>query len=913
MSSEKKKKLILIDSNALIHRAYHALPPLSTKDGVLTNAVYGYALTLLGVLEKFKPEYLAAAFDLRGPTFRHQKFKDYKATRVKAPDELYQQIPLVKKMLKAFNVPIYEQKGFEADDVIGTITHQVKKQKDLEVIIVTGDLDTLQLINDQTKVFILRRGIKDTILYDEKTVKKHYHLTPGQMIDFKALRGDASDNIPGIKGVGEKTATNLLLKYQNLKGIYARLHQIEPPAVKKKLAEGKEIAFMSYNLARIRLNVPLNFNLKQCRIDQQDWQRVINFFKQIEFYSLAKRIEAKTEGYNEVSGHSHKNSTVDKINIKDIIDSRTIQALTHQASQEKRLAVSFSVWSKVDAEKCPVGLSADGKTGIALSLAELIKNKHFWRNKKIEKATYDFKQGIKYFRENWPKSNQFQPEDYFDVMLAAYLLKSGASNELNKLVLEEFGAELEHQAQSRGQASLLDGLKESEKQRKQQAEEAVWIWRLWDRYQRELGKISREQAIAQSNNQLFGTLEKVFWEIEIPLARVLAEMEMIGVKANKQKLQAVSKQTKSELEKLEKEIYQLAGEEFNVNSPSQLAVILYEKLQIPTIEIKKGKTGYSTDADQLRKIRRLHPIVAKIEEHRELAKLKNTYADALPELVEADGRIHTTFNQAVVATGRLSSSNPNLQNIPKRGALASLIRETFEAEKGYQLVSADYSQIDLRVAAHLSGDQRLIEIFQRGKDVHRATAAWVNNIPEEEVSEKQRSEAKSLNFGILYGMGLYGFIRDSGVSKERAEFFISQYMKNFPKLKEYLEKTKKFARQHGFVETEMGRRRYISNIKAANFKLKSAAERMAVNLPIQGLAADIMKLAMLALYREIQEQYDPTKVRMILQVHDELIFEVKKELVENFSKIAKKIMEGVYRLKVPLVVKVSQGKNWAEL
>jgi DNA polymerase-1 len=409
------------------------------------------------------------------------------------------------------------------------------------------------------------------------------------------------------------------------------------------------------------------------------------------------------------------------------------------------------------------------------------------------------------------------------------------------------------------------------------------------------------------------TLLTILENLEKPLIKILAKMEIAGIKVNSLKLERVSQEVDNQLQALEEEIYRLAGEEFNINSPSQLAVILYGKLLIPTDQIKKGKTGYSTDADQLRKLYTRHPIIEKIEKYRELSKMKNTYADVLPKLIEKDGRIHTLFNQAVTATGRLSSSEPNLQNIPKKGKLAGKIRQAFVAMPGSLLVSADYSQIDLRVAAHLSKDEKMIKIFHTGKDFHRATAAWVNNLKEEEITDKQRNEAKSLNFGILYGMGVYGFMRDSGVDRERAEFFITEYMKKFSGLKKFLEKTKEFAQRYGYVETEMGRRRYIQNINSKNFQLKNMAERMAMNLPIQGLSADIMKLAMVKIDREVLDAYDFNDVRMVLQIHDELIFEVKEELVEKFKEQAKKTMEKAYKLEVPLLVDISVGKSWNEL
>lgn len=877
--SKNKKKIVVIDSNAIIHRAFHALPPLTTKDGTLTNVVYGYTSTLLSVLEKIKPDYIAATFDLKGPTFRHKKYKEYKATRVKAPDELYQQIPLVRDLLKAFNIPIFELKGYEADDLIGTIVKNPEIDGDLEKMIVTGDMDALQLVDKSVKVFTLRRGITDTVIYDEEKVEERYQLKPNQLIDYKALRGDPSDNIPGIKGVGEKTATDLLLKYKNLEGIYKNVDEISSPAIKKKIIEGREDAFMSYDLAQIRTDVPIKFNLADCKLVDYDQKKVVDFLRKMEFFSLIKRI---TKEESESSDESRKIEN-EKIEIKIVLEKEKIEKIIKLMKKQKELFIFLP-----SSEETGFGVTClDGKKksiSYFFPFESLGLFQGLFQDENMLKVGFNLKP---LFKEAKLINN------FFDVQILAYLLKSGNNLDLEKLMFEEMGAELKNKVVKKGQMNLL--VDDAEVKQKEIAEKSFWVGKLYKKYEEDIKDF-----------------RKVLDELENPLIKILARMETAGVKVDKEILENFSNLITKKLEKLEEGIFKLTGSEFNINSPSQLAEILYEKLKISTVGIKRGKTGFSTNAEQLKKLYKKHSVIPLIEEYRELFKLKTTYADALPELVEEDGRIHSSFNQAVVATGRLSSSNPNLQNIPKKGELGKVIREAFISEKGTILVSADYSQIDLRAAAHLSDDKRMIDIFKEGKDIHQATAAWVNEISEDKVTSQQRSEAKSLNFGVLYGMGIYGFMRDSGVSRDRASFFIEQYMKKFSGLKKYLDETKELARKNGFVETEMGRRRYIPGINSQNALARQASERMAINLPVQGLAADIMKLSMIESDKLISEKYSG-KVRAILQIHDELIFEVDSEIVDKFMTDIKKSMEGVYKLKVPLIVDVTKGKNWREL
>ncbi len=911
-TKKDKKILVLIDSNALIHRAFHALPPLTTKEGKPSGAVYGVALTLLSVFGKFKPDYVAAAFDMKEKTFRHKKFKEYKAKRIKAPDELYEQIPMTKELMSAFGIPVFEKKGFEADDIIGTISKNKKLDGDIERIIVTGDMDALQLVDKDTKVFTLRRGIKDTFIYDEKQVYNRFSLKPDQIIDYKALRGDPSDNIPGVAGVGEKTATELLKKYKTVDGVYDKLKEIIPDGLKKKLKVGKKSAYLSQELAEIKIDVPINFDLKEAGSDEiQDSEKLIDFFEEMGFGSLVKRISSE-----QAIANSKKKK---EVRIKLVDNEEALEKIIKQIKKEKK----FSFWILVNNENFlhgnikdfhargssqkelgGIGIYFGGNSAYFIKNAYLRSLQDIFEDEKIEKIGFNIKFAMQALQKEFIGQ---------DIQIMAYLLGSNAEN-IEKLIMSEFGEELSYTNNKEGQGSLLNNTNEAKQ--KDVAEKATLVMRLHEEYSSKLGKTA--------------SLLRVYKELELPLIPILAGMEVAGVKVDKAKLNDVSDLAEKKITELKKDIYKLAGEKFNINSPSQVAPILFEKLGISTNGIKRGKTGFSTNADQLRKIHDLHPIVALIEEYREFSKIKSTYADALPLLVSDNERIHANFNQAVTATGRLSSSDPNLQNIPKKGRLASTIREAFIAGQNKVLVSADYSQIDLRVAAHLSGDSKMIKAFEEGKDIHRSTAAWVNKVSEDEIDKKKRSEAKSLNFGILYGMGLYGFMRDSGVSMERAKFFIDHYKKTFSGLTAFIEETKEEARDKGYVETEMGRRRYIPNIKASNVMLRNAAERMAINLPIQGLAADIMKLAMIKVSADYELNTNiqkcenkkssgsttgakKTGATLILQIHDELIFEVDKKLASSFSKDVKKIMEGAYKLKVPLVVDVNKGKNWKEL
>ena len=894
------KKILIIDSNALIHRSYHALPPFTTKEGVLVNAVYGYITTLKNAIDRIGPDYVVATFDLPGKTFRHKKFEDYKANREKAPDDLYQQIPLVKQFLNSCDIPIYQKEGFEADDVIGSISKFLNHRAEIEKYIVTGDKDTLQLVNDNTKVFTLGRGINDPVIFDREKVIEKFKIKPSQVIDYKALRGDPSDNIPGVAGVGDKTATDLILEFGSLENVYKNLDNIKSEAIKKKLEKDKEKAFLSYELAKIEQNIEINFNLEKTAQKDLCSDNFRRFLIDLEFNSLLKRffpndLQKSSEAFT-IEGY------------KDIENKSDWEKFKKKAQEIKKIAIYFNKNDLGKLDKIGVVLKQEKFENYYLKNSFIENFSEILSDENILKIGYDLKDGLRYFINKKNKGSLSFLNNFFDVQVSAYLIKSGANNKLEKLIFEEFGEELKYKTTKKGQASLL--LDNSEGHEKEIIEKTTWIYKLYDEHKTKLNSISKEQI---KNNLTKGNLKVLLNDLENPLMKILAKMEFYGIQTDNKILKEASDKAEAKIEKLETGIFDLAGEEFNINSPSQLGKILYEKLKLSTENIKKGKTGFSTNANQLKKLEDQHPIITKIEKYRELFKIKTTYADSLPKLIEKDGRIHTTFNQTVTATGRLSSSEPNLQNIPRKGELAEMIRTAFVAPKNKKLVAIDYSQIDLRVAAHVANDPKMIEIFQNDRDIHQTTAAWVNGIDLNEVTKEQRKEAKSLNFGVLYGMGVYGFMQDSGVSRKRAEFFIEQYMKSFNILKDYLDKTKEFAKENGFVETEMGRRRYVGGINSSNFQLRNTAERIAINLPIQGLAADIMKKSMIEVEKKILSNYDSEQVKMILQIHDELIFEVDEALVKKFVSEIKPVMEGAYQLKVPLKVEASIGENWKEL
>ncbi len=996
-----KKKFVIIDGNALLHRAFHALPPLTTKDGKLVNAVYGFALTLLKILKDLKPEYLAVAFDTKAPTFRDKAYEDYKAHRIKQPQELYDQIPLIKDMLQAFNIIAVEKDGFEADDVIGTLATQVVKhapypppgrgvagseshkvikslEKQIEVIIVTGDLDALQLVNEHVRVYTFRKGFSDTVIFDAEAVKERYGLAPDQIIDYKALRGDPSDNIPGVRGIGEKTATELLTKFGTLENIYKTIEHhssrhserseesptnvgshtremLTPlaqhdkkvndgikPAILEKLKAGKKNALLSQMLATIKTDAPIEFALGDARVTHFDAARIVSLFQQWGFQSLAGKLaplshgNAVTEAPQEIkktgvdaasaqasfafgaaqtpitrdwSGvHYHLVGTPTLFDaflktLKDqkgfVIDTETTGLNPFSA---KLLGISFS-WNKgeawyVDIRKPPHPLLyKEGTTG-EVSLKEILEDP------KIEKCGHNVKYDLEVLRHAGIHVQGYT----FDTMIASYLLNPGSRQHgLDGAVFSEFGYQMQPITELIGKGKnqiSLDNVPVAQVSN-YSCEDADYTCRLVAPYRKRL----------QERDTI-----KLFKEIEMPLIPILADMEEVGILMDTVLLGTQAKSVRSTLKKLEAKIYRAAGQDFNINSPLQLKEILFEKLMISTAGLGKTKTGISTAAGELEKLKGKHPIIEFVMEYRELYKLLSTYLDALPAQVDPrTGRIHTDYQQTIAATGRLSSANPNLQNIPIRTELGREIRKTFVAERGYRLISADYSQIELRIAASLTGDAAMTTSFHRNEDIHRRTASNVLGVPYDEVTSEQRRRAKAINFGILYGLGARGLAAGSELSYEEAKDFIERYFRIHTGIKAYVDDTIERARTDGFVETLFGRRRYLPEITAEHQGIRAAAERMAINHPIQGTAADLIKKAMINIDQRLNKELGlfgmrpaDRPARMLLQVHDELVLEVKSDLVDKVSTWVKWEMESVTKLKVPIEVHVGTGKNWDE-
>lgn len=882
------KRFILIDSHAIIHRAYHALPPLTSTLGEPVNAVYGFTTILLRIMRELKPDYIAAAFDLPGPTFRHIAYERYKAQRPETPSDLSGQFNKVREVVNAFGITMFEKEGYEADDIIGTIAKKMEKNKSVEVIVVTGDMDTLQLIRPGLKVYAMKKGISDTMIYGEKEVVERYGITPKQMIDFKGLKGDPSDNIPGVKGIGEKTAAQLIQEFDSIEGIYKALKKKSKKisaSVATKLALGEEEARFSRDLSAIKTDIPIDVKLDTLKTTGDLQNPVIaRVLQKFGFTSLVRRImgegasptaSKKTKKADRVQGGMFAESSFEKKKTIILIDSeKDWDNFSRLTPAEDAGLILFSESGDTKSHLFAVSQ----KTKEVYRMGDNVFTLPFAKKYFTEYATfslYDAKSIIHFLR----KSDVEIGGVGFDLMLAAYLT-SDFSRDVSYLgiVSRELGRLVSHDP--REEFSHLFEIKTA------------------------LEKKLEERA-----------LDRAMYDIDLPLVRILADMEDCGVLLDREFLADFSEKLNKEIDGLIKKIHTLAGEEFNINSSQQLSKILFEKLEIKTHGLRKTEKGgvVSTGASELEKLKTTHPIIEHVLQYRELAKLKSTYVDVLPRLADLQtNRIHTTFHQTTAATGRLSSSDPNLQNIPIMSEYGREIRRAFIAEKGFVLASFDYSQIELRVAAILAKDVKMIEAFKNGVDIHVLTASEVYGVPIEKVTSELRRAAKTLNFGILYGMGPQSLSESTGMARDDAKKFITEYFRNFSGIHRYIEETKKGVLESGFVETLFGRRRSIPEINSANWQIRREAERMAVNTPVQGTAADLVKLAMIALDVWIKKEKYEDRVRLLLQVHDELVFEIKED-IQNIIPEIKRIMEGVAELDVPLVVDAKVGKNWKEM
>jgi len=900
----EKPLLVLFDGNALLHRAFHALPPLTLrKSGEMVGAVYGFAQMLLKVINELKPSHYAIAFDMKGPTFRHKLFDQYKAHRPETPEELVGQLGRVRELVEAFNIPIFEMESYEADDLLGTLSHQAS-DKDVETVIVTGDADAMQLVSPKVKVLYPkpRRAFSDTMLFDEAAVKEKYGVKPEQIADLKGLVGDPSDNIPGVSGVGAKTAVKLIGQFGSVEGIYEHIGEVEPAKLQALLKENEAVARQSKELATIVTQMPVKLKLDDCRLSQYDRNKVTELFRELEFASLLPKLP-QVEG-----GEAGVEAKPPQGDYKIVNSAADLDKLTKRLTAAKTFAFDTETTGLDPMSAQLVGVSLSPAAGEAyyipvghvgldtitqLPLDEVIaKLKPIMEDKTLSKLAHNGKYDMAMLAEQGITVNNLS----FDSMVAAYLLGEKSMG-LKALAFGRLAVEMTPISELIGAGKKQIPMSQVEIARTADyaCADADMTFRLTELL---------EADLHQQN------LWKLFAEVELPLVPVLLHMERNGVALDDGLLREMSQRLGEQLNKVEKEIYENVGHQFNINSPQQLSQVLFEELGLtPT---RKTKGGYSTGASVLEELLGVHPIIELILDYRQLSKIKSTYIDALPGLInQKTGRLHTSFNQTRTTTGRLSSSEPNLQNIPVRGELGKEVRRAFIATEGSQLLSADYSQIDLRALAHLSQDKSLTSAFRHDEDIHSTTAAQVFGVAPSKVTPEMRRVAKTVNFGVIYGMSEYGLEQATGLSREEAAGFIAAYFEKYPGVKSYLESTKEQARKTGYVQTILGRRRAIPEINAQNRQVREAAERMAINMPVQGTSADIIKVAMINLEREIEKR--KLKSQMILQVHDELIFEVPQAEVKEMKEIVPELMTSAMTLSVPLNVAIKTGPNWGEM
>jgi len=872
------KKLLIIDGNSIINRAFYGIKLLTNKHGLYTNAIYGFLNIMFKHLEEVEPDCVAVAFDLKAPTFRHKMYSEYKAQRKGMPQELSQQMPVMKEVLDAMNITILEKEGFEADDIIGTVS-RLCKEEDMECYILTGDKDDLQLATDTTKILltVTRGGATTTTEFDSDDVEDEYGVTPEQFVDVKALMGDTSDNVPGVKGIGEKTAFEYIRKFKSIETLYENLDDsIIKPAARTKLADGKDMAFLSKTLCTIDKNVPLDFKPMDAVKKEYDNERLTTLFMNLEFSSFLKKL-----------GSANTATQMELPEFEIIEDLFVAENLISGAK-----ALPYKLFEK-DGEIFSIAFMAEKKAYYLKEspdkLAALLKS-HF-ENKNLLKISADVKAdmvlldryGIDY------------DGAYFDLGVAAYIINPlKNSYDISSVAMEFLSLSIDDEKTVFGTGKQEKSISDlSEEELSSYITHHLGVYEALKEYEEE--KIEKD-----GQNTLF-------YDMELPLIRVLATMETEGVLVDKERLFEFNESLKAAIDVLEEEIYSLAGESFNINSPKQLGVILFEKLGLKAA--KKTKTGYSTNAEVLEKLRTEHEIVEKILNYRQLAKLKSTYGDGLLAVIdEKTGRVYSRFNQTVTVTGRISSTEPNLQNIPVRTELGRELRKMFIAKDGCVLVDADYSQIELRVLAHISGDERLTEAFKNNEDIHTTTASNVFDIPKEEVTSLMRSRAKTVNFGIVYGMGDFSLAKDLGISVKEAREYIDNYFDKYSKVKDYMTHIIESTKEKGFVSTMFERRRAIPEIASSNFMVRSSGERMARNTPIQGSAADIIKMAMVKVYKELKER--KLKSRLILQVHDELIIETAADEEAEVRNLLEECMVNAAKLSVPLVAETKSGKSW---
>lgn len=889
-------KLVLVDGHSILNRAFFGIPDLTNSEGLHTNAVYGFLNILFKILDEEQPDYLTVAFDVHAPTFRHKMYDAYKGTRKPMAEELRQQVPLMKEMLTAMGVTIVEKEGYEADDLLGTIAKQSEAQG-LEVSIVSGDRDLLQLASDHIKIRIPKTKRTGTEIEDylAKDVVEKYQVTPLQFIDVKALMGDSADNIPGVPGIGEKTATALIVSYGSIENAHDHLEEIKPNRAKQNLSEHYDMAQMSKELATIEIHAPIEYSLEDAKLGNLFTEEAYLMCKRLEFKNMLSRFDIDAP---KNLAEEHFTFVTDKKQISDIFKKAkkaghigccllpgegiiTEQLNLFEQPKEQQVIEGMSI---AFSEEDIYYLSA----GTEVSAEELLEEIRELSGGQTKVSVMDLKETLK----TLPLPGN---DRYFDASVAAYLLNPLKNDYPYEDLAKDYAGLM-----IPSKTDLLG--KESPVKAKQAKPEAFLKYICYMAY---IPWKTRDRLLEELNNTGMQTL---YDTIELPLVYTLSDMEKEGVHVDAEELKRYGEELATQIAVLEKEIYEGAGETFNINSPKQLGHILFEKLEMPYG--KKTKTGYSTAADVLEKLAVEYPLVSKILEYRQLAKLKSTYADGLANFIEEDGRIHTNFQQTVTATGRLSSTDPNLQNIPIRMELGRMIRKVFLPKDGYVFVDADYSQIELRILAHMSGDEMLIQAYREAQDIHRMTASQVFHTPFEEVTDLQRRNAKAVNFGIVYGISSFGLSQDLSISKKEAQEYIERYFESYPKIKEFLDGCVEKARKDGYSVTMFGRRRPLPEISSSNFMQRSFGERIAMNAPIQGTAADIIKIAMNRVHRRLIDE--GLKSRLLLQVHDELLIEAAPDEVDEVKKILDEEMKGAADLSVELEIDTHTGKNWYE-
>lgn len=878
------KKLVIIDGNSIINRAFYALPEMNNKEGLKTNAIYGFTTMLFKIIDTYKPTHISVAFDRKAPTFRHLEYEEYKAGRKKMPDELRVQFEPLKELLDKFNINRLEIDGYEADDIIGTVSKK-GEENGYKVYIVTGDKDAIQLASDKTTTLITKKGIGEVEEYNFDSVMEKYEMTPTQFIDLKGLMGDKSDNIPGVPGVGEKTGIKLIKEFSSIENLVENVDQLKG-SVKKKIEENKELAIMSKRLATIIRDVPIEINLDDLEFGDYNKSDVLDIFRYFGFNSLLSRVLELDGGFE---------SEEEEINI-NILDLENIEEFKNEINNKKELILKTVRKQGNILEKNIINIfmSLDGENIYCINEDAIEKFKDIFSSNDIKKYGYNLKDDYLALRPYDIKLENMQ----FDIVIAEYLIDSTSSTsyECSAIAMKYLTKKVKSEEELLGK-----GVKAKKYENLDSAQLKDHIGQIINTIKNVMPIM--EETLTDMN------MDELFHSVEMPLVEVLGSMEYRGIKVDKDKLNELGIEFRKIISGLESEIYELSGETFNINSPKQLGVILFEKLELPVI--KKTKTGYSTNADVLEKLKDSHPIIDKITEYRQIVKLNSTYVEGLLNIINPiSNRIHSSFNQTITTTGRISSTEPNLQNIPVKMEIGRKIRKVFISDNKCKLVDADYSQVELRVLAQMSQDENMIEAFKHNEDIHTKTASQVFNVNMEEVTSQLRAAAKAVNFGIIYGKSDFGLADDLNIPLKKAKEYIESYFAKYSKIKGFMDETIEKATENGYVTTILNRRRYIPEIKSSNFMERNRGKRFAMNAPIQGSAADIIKIAMVNVYKKLEEKN--LKSKLILQVHDELIVEAFEDELEEVKQIVKDEMENAVKMDINLDVDLNTGNSWYE-